>query len=338
MPLVCRSFREAALWCWQEVEIDGLLLGPPAPTAAAALDFWQQVAAWVHARAPSVRALRLHNLRHLLRELGEEQRRDAVVGLAAALAPPSAVAAAVTHIELGRSSVGLGAGTLAGLARLASLRSLVLHTAGPLDTSELDAVGEGLPLLEELVVCLMRRRGHACCFRGPFPLALCHLRHLRVLRLEAPNSALHAPHCVLPDAIAAWGPQVRLVWWVGGWEDRVEGGCFCVDPIESQEIDSINLCIFPPPSSLPRDAQPTLHPPHPIPSPYAYPQIYISSILASFPPTPSLTTSSLTTSSLSTPTQPTRPHAQMKELHLINLGLSELPPAIGALTVLEELW
>ena len=162
VPLVCRAWNEAARWCWAELTIDGLLLGPRAPVASAAASFWQQLAAWLRARAPAVRALRLLNLRHLLRELGEEQRRAAVVGVAAALQ----AAGAATRLDLGPSSVALGPGTLAGLARLASLRSLALHTAGPLDTAELDAVGRGLTQLEELSVVLLRRRGHVCSFRG----------------------------------------------------------------------------------------------------------------------------------------------------------------------------
>ena len=34
---------------------------------------------------------------------------------------------------------------------------------------------------------------------------------------------------------------------------------------------------------------------------------------------------------------PPRPR-QMRELHLINLGLERLPPSLGRLTALEELW
>lgn len=162
MPLVCRAWNAAARWCWAEVAVDGLLLGPRAPSAPTAAAFWEQLAAWVGARAPAIRTLRLHNLRHLLAELAEEQRREVVVAVAAALAP----ARALHRLDLGPSSVALGPGTLAGLACLASLRSLTLHTAGLLDSAELDAVGEGLPQLEELSVVLMRRRGHVCSFRG----------------------------------------------------------------------------------------------------------------------------------------------------------------------------
>lgn len=210
MPLVCKAFARAAEWCWDHLHVDGLQLGPTAPTAAAALEFWSRLAAWAARRAAAISSLRLSNLRHLLRELDEEQRRAALAQLWAALAPGGGGGSPRIHtLHLGRSSVALGPGTLADMAALASLHSVTVHSAGPMDWSELDVLAGGLPCLEQLTVCLMRQRGVHCAFRGAFPAALTRLPRLRALCLEAPYSALGAPLCVLPEGIAAWAPQVR---------------------------------------------------------------------------------------------------------------------------------
>lgn len=208
IPLVCKSFARAAEWCFEELSLDGLLLGPLAPTAPAAAEFWRGLAAWAGRRNNAIYALGLHNLRHLLRELDEQQRRRALTGLWHALAsgpaPPRLQA-----VELGCPSVTLAPGTLAGLAVLPSLRRVALHTAGPMAFGELNALAAGVPGLEALAVTLTRQRGMHCTFTGPFPASLTSLRRLRALHIEAPYSVLTAPLCTLPEAIGAWGPQVR---------------------------------------------------------------------------------------------------------------------------------
>ena len=207
--------------------MDGLAFSPPAaPTSeTGALFWWRKLAAWVAPRAYGLRSLNIRNLRHLLQVVeGAEARRDALAAVWAAL-----VAAPALHsLELGRSSVALPPGALSDIATsLSGLRRLHLNSAGPLDCRELDALGAGLPQLEQLSVCLLRQRGQHCAFVGPFPRRLTGLRHLRSLRLEAPYSALNAPTCRLPDSIAEWGPQVggpvdgRVV---GMWVAMV-GGC-----------------------------------------------------------------------------------------------------------------
>jgi hypothetical protein len=141
--------------CWRELEVDGLRSNAPvAPGSAAAERFWSRLAVWIARRASSVRALRLHNLRHVLQPLEDAGRHAALARVWAALAPPHGL----TALELSRSSIGLAPGTVASLACLTSLRSLALHSAGPLDCAELDSLADGLPGLEELGVCLLRRR------------------------------------------------------------------------------------------------------------------------------------------------------------------------------------
>ena len=187
--------------------MDGLAFSPPAaPTSETGALFWRKLAAWVAPRAYGLRSLNIRNLRHLLQVVeGAEARRDALAAVWAALA----AAPALHSLELGRSSVALPPGALSDIASsLSGLRRLHLNSAGPLDCRELDALGAGLPQLEQLSVCLLRQRGQHCAFTGPFPRRLTGLRHLRSLRLEAPYSALNAPTCRLPDSIAEWGPQV----------------------------------------------------------------------------------------------------------------------------------
>lgn len=209
VPLVSKAFRAASEWCWAEMELDALRLGPAAPAPGESAAFWAALAAWARRRAAGIRSLALLNLRHLLRELDEPGRLAALAGLWKALAGGAPGAPALQALHVGRSSVALAPGTLASAACLTSLRQLTVHSAGPLDFSELDAVACSLPNLEQLCVCLMRQRGVHCCFRGPFPAALARLRRLRRLHLEAPHSGFMAPLCELPDAVGDWGGQVR---------------------------------------------------------------------------------------------------------------------------------
>ncbi|PSC73092.1 leucine rich repeat isoform A [Micractinium conductrix] len=225
VPLVCKAFAAAQASpgaCWAALELDGLRVtttgSAPMGAETAAL-FWRKLAAWARRRAGGLRSLRLANQRHLLQQLEPDARLAALQGLWAALGGSSdgpscsggggGGGCALRALEVGRSSLALPPGGLASLACLSQLRQLEVNTAGPLDTAELDALGRGLPALEELRVCLMRRRGEHCAFRGAFPAALARLPRLRLLHLEAPYSALNAATIALPDCASAWGSQLE---------------------------------------------------------------------------------------------------------------------------------
>lgn len=209
MPLVNKAFMAASKWCWAELELDALRLGPIAPAPGAAAAFWRGLAAWAGRRAAGMRTLKLLNVRHLLRELDEEQRLTALAGLWTALAAGAPGGPTLQALELGRSSVALAPGSLAATACLTSLRKLTLYSAGPLDIAEVEAIAQWLCQLERLTLCLLRQRGMHSSFRGPFPAALTRLQRLRCLHLEAPYSGHNAPLCVLPDDLGGWGGQVR---------------------------------------------------------------------------------------------------------------------------------
>ncbi|PRW59999.1 Leucine rich repeat [Chlorella sorokiniana] len=210
VPLVSKAFRDASQWCWAELELDALRLGPTAPAPGAAAAFWRGLAAWAGRRAAGIRSLKLLNVRHLLRDLDEGQRLAALAGLWQALASGAGGGGpALQSLELGRSSVALAPGTLAAAACLTGMRELTLYSAGPIDFAEVDAIAQSLCQLESLTLCLLRQRGVHSSFRGPFPAALTRLRRLRRLHLEAPYSGFIAPQCALPDGIGAWGGQMR---------------------------------------------------------------------------------------------------------------------------------
>lgn len=204
---MCRGFAAALASpgaCWRQLSVDGLLQDPPLEDAADAHLFWARLAAWVAPRAAGMRTLRLTNLRYLLLPLGQAGRHAALAAVWSALSPP----VGLHTLELGRSSITLAPGTVASLGCLTALRRLCLHTSGPVDTAELDALADSLPQLEALSICLLRRRGQHSVFRGPFPGRLTRLRRLRTLHLEAPYGPIHGATCVLPDSIAEWGRQV----------------------------------------------------------------------------------------------------------------------------------
>ncbi|KAL4459073.1 hypothetical protein ABPG75_013938 [Micractinium tetrahymenae] len=218
VPLVCRAWRDAQASpgrCWEALEIDGLRLtkGPPVASQQGQR-LWRRLAAWLARRAGGLRQLRLANLRHLLQALEDGERLAALAQLWHALGGGcgggGACAAPALHaLDIGRSSIGLAPGTVAAMACLPQLRVVRLHTASHLEFAELDSLAGGLPLLEALHVCLMRRRGEFCAFRGAFPRRLAGLRRLRSLRLEAPYSALNAPSCALPEAVDGWSEQLE---------------------------------------------------------------------------------------------------------------------------------
>ncbi|KAI7844689.1 hypothetical protein COHA_001777 [Chlorella ohadii] len=209
VPLVNKAFMAASKWCWAELELDALRLGPIAPAPGAAAAFWRGLAAWAGRRAAGMRTLKLLNVRHLLRELDEEQRLTALAGLWTALAAGAPGGPTLQALELGRSSVALAPGSLAATACLTSLRKLTLYSAGPLDFAEVEAIAQWLCQLERLTLCLLRQRGMHSSFRGPFPAALTRLQRLRCLHLEAPYSGHNAPLCVLPDDLGGWGGQMQ---------------------------------------------------------------------------------------------------------------------------------
>lgn len=281
MPLVSKAFQAASEWCWSDLELDALRLGPAAPAPGAAAAFWRGLAAWSARRAAGIRTLKLLNVRHLLRELDEEERLAALAGLWTALAS-DAGGPALQALELGRSSVALAPGTLAAAACLTSLRELTLHSAGPLDFAEVDAIAARMGQLEQLTLCLLRQRGVHSSFQGPFPAGLARLKRLRRLHLEAPYSGFNAPHCALPEAVGDWGGQVGFILW---------GRCGWRSAVCSSQLAGDRALLQP------------LH----------YSQCRNGVLLKPNP-------------------------TQMRELHLINLGLEALPPSISRLTALRELW
>lgn len=364
VPLVCRAWRDAHASpgrCWDALEIDGLRLtkGPPM-CADAAQRFWRLLAAWLPRRAGGLRQLRLANLRHLLQALEDAGRLAALAQLwrplGAARAASLPAATALRALEVGRSSVGLAPGTVAAMACLPQLRVLRLHSASPLDFSELDSLADGLPCLEELHVCLMRRRGELCAFRGAFPARLAGLRSLRSLQLEAPHSPLHAPRCALPEALHGWSEQV------GG---MAVCACACVCCSVCGPVcggggvpEGAATAWGTTPRATPHAPRPTLgSPPLRLSSPAAPPLPFPVPLLAHLPtpqphPRHPLPASWRCCTNLTwgwrhthqppcSPLTPTPPHPpttrQLEELHLINLGLEALPASVGGLRRLREL-
>ena len=179
----------------------------------------------------------------------------------------------------------------------------------------------------------MRRRGEHCAFRGAFPAALARLPRLRLLHLEAPYSALNAATIALPDCASAWGSQVG---WVrcSAWEGVLDWSRQAPRP-------AVPGC-----ARLARGVRAVAAPAARSCSPCLAAHLPCLPLVSAFPvpETAACSWRSCTLQQLTCAyliwlaTPPSQPAClQLEELHLINMGIEALPPALGGLPRLRAL-